>query len=257
MIPENIIPGLFEGSNPFCFKSEKQSNSIVICIHGFGASPYEVRPVAQKIFENGIDAVGPLLPGHGIESKKDAKKAMNKSTLEDWLTTVRVVIEKARDHYENVYMYGQSMGGAINLLMASKGLIDACALTAPGLKLPRGAGIFHLLGRINFNVPHIERGDYYNETYLFRNSRAIRHLLRLTIQTQKNLSKITCPVLVCHSHNDKTINPKVVTMIQNKVKGPVQVRWFDKSGHTLPLDKQKEEVAEEIAQFFLQLNKKN
>ena len=256
MLPEPPNFELFEGSQSFWYEARENNESVVVCFHGFGASPFETKPIANKVVDYGIDAIGPLLPGHGIKNKEIAKKEMSKYGVEDWVSCARETIRNAQQQYEHVYAYGQSMGGAIALLMASEGRVEACAVTGAGIRLPPIVSIFYLLGLFNFNVPHHERNDYYNETYLFRNSRSIRQLKFLSKRAKKGLEKITCPVLACHSHNDPTIHPKVVEWIKNSVQGPVQVRWFDKSGHTIPLDVEKEKASREIARFFMEMGGK-
>lgn len=253
MLSENTDMELFEGSASFWLKSKDKTDTVIICLHGFGASPYEAKPIAEKCVERGMDAVGPRLPGHGIKDKKLAKKQMSQYGMIDWLGTTRATIARAREQYKRVFIYGQSMGGAIALLMASEGLVDACAVTGAGIRLPTGIGIFHVLGLINFNVPHFERNDYINETYLFRNSKSIRQLKIISKKAKKGLGKINCPVFVCHSHNDNLIHPKIVSWIEESVKGPLQVKWYDKSGHTMPLDIEKEAVSTDIAEFFRKL----
>lgn len=251
MLPEYPQFELYEGSSSYWYKSEVKSNRAVVCFHGFGASPFETKPIAKKAVERGIDAIGPLLQGHGIKNKKLAKREMSKPSAEDWLNCARTTIIKAREHYDTLFTYGQSMGGAIALKMASEGLVDACAVTGAGIRLPPIVSLFYVLGHLNFNIPNPDNNDYYNETYLFRNSKSLLQLKRLSKMAKKGLNKITCPVLACHSHDDTTIHPKVVKWIKENVKGPVQVKWYDDSGHTIPLDVDGEKAAENIANFFL------
>ena len=143
------------------------------------------------------------------------------------------------------------MGGAISLLIASEGLVDACAVTAPGIKLPTGVGLVKVFGLFNINLPHSEKAnDFFNETYLFRNLKSVKTLLNIANKARKNLDKIACPIFVCHSHNDPVITSKIVDWIKERAKGEVKVKWFDNSQHTLPLDVDREEVAQSIAEFF-------
>ena len=90
-----------------------------------------------------------------------------------------------------------------------------------------------------------------NELYTFRNVRESRQLYKLSLYARHHLKNIQCPLLVCHSHHDLIINPVVPHWIQERSQGEVTLRWYDESGHCLPLDTQGTEMARDIAEFFL------
>ncbi len=251
LIPNNI---LFPNAVPFWLKhnSEDSKNVIVICVHGHGATTYESLPIAKEIFKIGIDVVGMILPAHGIKDIKQAQKAMGKVKMHDWLNAIRTEIKKAHEFYDHVFIYGQSMGGAIGLVMAAENQVEACAVTSPAIKLPKMAGIItFLLGWLNINVSvDLENEEIFNEVYAFRNMKDTKQLVKLAKITRKILFKIRCPTLVCHSHNDQLIDPSVPILIQKRVKGPVKINWYDKSGHCMPLDVQGKQIGSDIADFF-------
>ena len=250
-IPNNI---LFPNAIPFWLKhnTEESKKVIVICVHGHGATTYESLPIAKEIFNKGIDVVGMILPAHGIKDKKQAQKAMGQVKMHDWLNAIRSEIKKAREFYEHVFIYGQSMGGAISLVMAAENRVEACAVTSPAIKLPKIAGIItFLFGWLNINISvDLENEEIFNEVYAFRNMKDTKQLVKLAKFTRKNLFKIRCPTLVCHSHNDQIIDPSVPMLIQNGAKGPVKINWYDKSGHCMPLDVSGKQIGSDIADFF-------
>lgn len=261
---EEIIPQefLFPNTQPFWLKhnTKESKKAIIICVHGHGATTYEIRPIAEVIFKKGIDVAGLILPAHGIKEIKQAQKAMGKVKMDYWLTAVRSEIAKAKEIYEHVFIYGQSMGGALSLVMAAEDRIDACAVTAAAIKLPKIAAILtFFVGWINFNMAvNLESNKIFNEVYAFRNMHDTKQLQKLANYSLKNLENIKCPLLVCHSHNDKIINPIVPLLIQKYSNGPVKINWYDKSGHCMPLDIQGKEIASDIADFFInQLDKIN
>ncbi|MHA1611101.1 MAG: alpha/beta hydrolase [Promethearchaeota archaeon] len=264
--PEDSITKdfLFPKGRPFWLKhdtkdskeSKKGKNSIVICVHGHGATTYEIRPIAETIFKKGIDVAGLVLPAHGIKNIKEAQKAMGKVKMEYWLNAVRSEIAKAKDihGYEHVFIYGQSMGGALSLAMAAENRIEACAVTAAAIKLPKIARILTiLLGWWNFNISvKLKFQELFNELYAFRNMPDTKQLQKLADYSLKHLDQIKCPLLVCHSHNDTSIDPIVPILIQKNAKGLVEINWYDESGHCMPLDIKGKEIASDIADFFLQ-----
>ena len=230
---------------------ETTSDTIVICLHGWTASPYEALPVARSVHKNGFAAAVPCLPGHGIRSVTLAKEVFPTIKYTDWTNAVRREIALARQSYNNIYIYGQSMGGALALLMAEEHLVDACALTAPAIDLGwKSIFLARVFGWTNiFDTKHDET-PYFNEEYPFRSVRSAQELSRLAHIAKKQLPHIQCPVLECHSELDDAIPPKVAHLIAQKVSGPVEIQWYNRSGHSMPLDVEGVTIVREITTFF-------
>ncbi len=250
-VPEEFKPLLFERSLPYHRKHDPPSDTIVICLHGFSAAPFEVKVIADTIFDGGIDVCAPILPFHGYKNVADQKKYWPRMTKDIMFDVCLLEISKARQQYKKVFMYGQSMGGALTLSMASLGLVDAAASTAPAIRIaPFSRFLAKLLWVFNINQPKKDPDKHDTDHYRFNNARAARELLKIADYAKNNLENINAPVFVCHSHKDDTIDgPLTVGWMQEKIKD-FKVSWFDESEHVIPLDPQKEEAAKEIAEFF-------
>jgi len=250
-VPGSVKEKLYPDGLPFYHAHDPMATTICVCLHGFTATPYEASPVAEACFSAGFDTVAPLLPGHGYANLDDQHEHIVRMTFDGTVEATRAEISIAREKYEHVFIYGQSLGGALALMMAEEGLVDACATTAPAIKLPLGAGLATVLfGRVDINMNKKVRKSFYNASYPFNNSIAGVAVQRIALEARKNLERITCPVLVCHSHKDSTINPVVPLWIQQRSHGSVEVTWFDESNHTMPLDVQGTEISDTIARFF-------
>ncbi|MHA1822079.1 MAG: alpha/beta hydrolase [Promethearchaeota archaeon] len=258
-VSDDVKNRLWEKGLPFFLKHQNKNNpdskdALLIALHGFGATPYETRPIAEACLKYGIDVDAPLLMGHGLKNEEDQKKYHSKMKKDKIVESIRNEIKRARDEfgYKKIFIYGQSMGGALALGIAGEGIVDACAVTAAAIRLPMGANISAiLLGWLNFCVNKNEpEPDFFNLSYPFHNSHAVKELWKISKYGKKNLSNIKCPVYIAHSKNDETISPKIVPLIKKKAKGKVEIGWFDKSGHTMPLDVQGQEVTEAISLFF-------
>ena len=182
--PADQLAQLLPDARPLRFISDRPPNSAantaVICLHGFTAMPYGVRPIAEQCARAGFDTYAPVLPGHGWQDPKQQRREFSKVTMEKLLSAVRTEVAKLRDRYKRVYAYGDSMGGALAFALASEGLVDACAATAPALVLPfRGEVLSRYFGWININIPKKVTQQFYAPCYEFENSRAGRALCRL------------------------------------------------------------------------------
>ena len=128
-------------AKPQYLNPDGSADALVICLHGFTGTPYEVAPAVRAIANMGLSTVSPLLPGHGYRERDDQEREFARITKENMLAAARQEIARAREQYTRVGMFGFSMGGAIALMMAAEGLLDACAVAAPALRLPRKAEI--------------------------------------------------------------------------------------------------------------------
>jgi len=253
--PDSLPVGaLLPGSHPFWLQAPN-SDTIVICLHGWTATPFEAKPIGEAVFRRGFSAAGPLLPGHGFANLQQAKRAFTKTRYTDWLEAVRMEIRRAAERYKRVFIYGQSMGGALAMAMAVEGRVEACAVTAPAIFLGKGnERVAKWLGWTNiFRPKPVKPESFYNVFYPFESSRSLYALYRLGKYVLDQLEKISVPLLECHSQKDDAIHPKVADWIKARVAGPVRVEWFNESGHTMPLDIQGPVIAETIGDFFAAL----
>lgn len=227
------------------------TDAVVICVHGFTANPYELSPVVYALSNAGCAAVAPLLPGSGYRELRKQKQAFAKLTKESMLAAARQEIVRAREHYAQVGMMGFSMGGAIALSMAAEGLLDACAVAAPAIRLPlKGEILIPLLSWASFTLDAPVKESFYLPIYTFHHSRALRALWQLSRHARRQLPKIQCPTLGIHSHKDPVVPPVVLGIMQERIPNPIETAWFDDSGHVMQLDVSGEAVAAKVADFF-------
>ncbi len=228
-------------------------DAVVICLHGYTATVYEAAPVAEACFAAGIDAACPLIPGHGLKDEKYSKEVMGGIKYEDWLGAIRNEIRLAREHYKKVFIYGQSMGGAIALRMAEEGLVDACAVTAPAVKLNKLyeliIGKLSKLG-LNYNLHIPATHNLFNESYTYYNSLATTELLKMSHLVRENLSAISCPLLACFTPDDDAVDSKGAADLVREYVKDARIKWF-LGCHCMTLDESAEDVNASIAVFFM------
>jgi len=242
---------LMSDALPQYFQPKNSSETVIICLHGFTGTPYEIAPLGEALVKKGLSAVIPTLPGHGYQENTEQKKQFASINQNIMIKAVQQEIEIARKYYRHVGIFGFSMGGAIALSMAALGLIDAVAVAAPALRLPRKAEILiPILSRINFTIQAPISEPFYLPGYEFYHSFALKTLFDLSKLARNQLSEIKCPVLGIHSHSDKIVPPIVLGLMQSSIQSEIEIAWFDNSGHSMLLDCNGEEVALKVANFF-------
>lgn len=242
---------LLDDAAPQYLQAESSSSMVVICLHGFTGVPFEVLPIARGCQSVGIDAVVPLLPGHGYRDHIQQRQQFAEITPEAMFAAARQEIERAQAHYQQVAMFGFSMGGAIALQMAAEGRLAACAVGAPALRLVWQAELLiPLLSGVSFTLNAPRRESFYIPGYEFYHSYALRTLWRIGRLARKQLKHIRCPLLAVHSHSDTTVPASATDALQRQVPINMDVAWFDRSSHCLALDVESEAVVQKVTQFF-------
>lgn len=246
------MPDYLKDGEPFIFDNP-QAPAAVVCVHGFGATPFEVRPVGEALFNAGFHVEGPAVYGHALAPLEKGVAIFHQSTRDQWLQSIRDVVVHVKGRFPKVFLMGQSMGGAIAFRLAEEGLPDAIATTGAALYLPRVVEWF------SFIIKHMNRIIYKKEKprpftnvgYSALSSKAGAQLDEMNKETRRMLGVIKCPVLAIHSMKDDSVPPvKVTRLLQKHVKAPLEIAWFNDSCHTMPLDVEGPAIAHKIVAFF-------
>ena len=95
-------------------------------IHGFTSMPAEMRPLGDDLAAAGHTALGVRLAGHGTHPAD-----LNRTRWQDWVATVADAVALLRP--ERVALIGQSLGGMVALVAASRLPVDGVVtLNTPG-----------------------------------------------------------------------------------------------------------------------------
>jgi carboxylesterase len=242
-----------EGGEPFIFE-KPDAQAAVVCVHGLNATSYEVRPIGEALFQAGFHVEGPLVAGHGIAPREVGIREFHHSTREQWIESIRAILVRLKESFPRVFIVGQSMGGALAFYLASEGLPDAIATTGAALHLPRPAEWFYLITRhMNTILRHNDTRPFHNVSYGVLSSKAGAQIYLLAKETRARLNLIQCPVLAIFSQIDDTVQPrKLVKLLQKRMTAPLEIAWFNKSCHTMPLDVEGPAIAQKIVEFFTQ-----
>ncbi|MCK4502220.1 MAG: alpha/beta fold hydrolase [Desulfuromonadales bacterium] len=190
--PENL-PFLLAPANP--------NGRAVLLIHGFGASPREMRPLGDMLLQHNFTVYGARLPGHGTTPADLATR-----TAGEWLATVNRNYQSLIDTGHSVTIVGLSTGALLTLKLALQQQPDKLILLAPFLKLKhRGAPFVSFLSYFipytNRAIIPTERPFYYQQLPL----KGIAQINKLCQQLRHQLALIKTPTLTLTSTGDATI----------------------------------------------------
>ncbi len=219
-----------------------------------------MRELAHVLYADGYDATTLLLPGHGTTPEDLAAVEWK-----DWVRTVRETFEEVRPLYNRVFLCGQSMGGAVSLLISKDCRVDGIITLSTGYTLPFWKLWF--LRIVSPFVKFIAKHDgpdikdpvaKQSEIHYDRMPvRAILQLAQLLAALRRNVRKISAPLLLIHAAEDHTFPRRHQDWLATHVSSTVkETLVLDNSYHVATLDYDKGKIHDGVRQFLRKLTRK-
>ena len=200
---------------PFLLEPSGPKDTGILIVHGFLASPAEVRGFSEKLVAEGYRVHGVRLKGHGT-SPWDLRDR----SWEDWQACVRDGYELMASLSANVAMVGFSTGGALALSYAAQqppGLSGVGAIAVP-LKFQNKNMVFvPLMHRANRLVRWMssyegimpfrasENTEHPDVNYRHMPIRGLYELRRMIDELKENLPNVRCPVRLVQGSEDPVV----------------------------------------------------
>lgn len=205
-----------------------------LVLHGFAASPFEVKALAEKLHKQGATVYAPLLFGFGSSAK-----VANSATYHDWRRQIRHSLELLSLCFDDVSLSGFSTGGTLvtEFLLGSPDLtedgifqgrlkVSSAALFSPYLKTHNAMMnlLNSLMGQFTDSVSvaslytwsankdlqaMVNFPDFYNRDLPLKAAEQVMELGKVTREIKRTRpSKV--PLFVAWSFADQTIDPWIL-----------------------------------------------
>ena len=208
--------------DPYLLIPDRAAHTGVLLIHGFLASPAELRGFGERLSGAGYPVMGVRLRGHGT-SPWDLRER----SWQDWLDSVRRGYRILSAFAERIAIVGFSSGGALALILAAakpEGLAGAVSVSAPVKFRNRNlvfVPIVHTANKLANWVPAFEDimpfrpNDSEHPHINYRNIpiRGLYELRSMVDELRHRLPEVTCPVSVVQGTDDQVVDPKSADMI--------------------------------------------
>lgn len=243
---------LIPGAEPFMYEAGPVG---CLLLHGFTATPYEMRGLARYLADRGITAGAPLLAGHGT-SPLD----LQTRTWHDWYASVNDALDKMLARCRRVYLAGLSLGGALTLYTAAhrgKELAGIITMGAP-IYIPPGLGTLlrGMQGQMPYlNKPYRDIEDPHARTqhisYEQSPSAATVSLIEFIGQVRGVLPQVTVPALVIYARHDHVVPYVNSHHIYSRLGShDKRLLALHRGFHIMTIDTDKEKVQEGIYGFI-------
>ncbi len=202
--PENL---------PFLLLPETPNGRAVLLIHGFTASPRELRPLGEILLRHNFTVYGIRLEGHGTNPADLARRK-----AEEWLATVERGYQSLAEMNLRVSAAGLSTGALLALQLALTHPLEKLILLSPFLKLrhflaPFAGPLSVLIPYQNRGIPAAEQPFYYRQRPL----KGVAQINRLRRRISRRLHRLTTPTLVLASAGDVTVAPGTAEALFKKL----------------------------------------
>ncbi len=212
---------------PFLLKPRLGADTGVVLVHGFLASPAEVREFGEKLADHGYPVLGVRLKGHGT-SPWDLR---DRSWM-DWLASVRRGCAIMAGLTKRVVLVGFSTGGALCLRLAAERpqrLAGVAAVAVPlkfrnknmvfvplmhgANRLVRWASSYEGIVPFRANDASEQPDINYRQMPI----RGLYELRQMVSDLEDHLGEVECPVLLVQGGDDPIVLPDSAEHIYDRL----------------------------------------
>lgn len=239
---------------PFMFEAGERA---VLLLHGFTGNSSDVRMLGRYLQERGYTCHAPIYKGHGVPPEE-----LVTTGPRDWWKDVLMGYDLLKSKgYQEIAVAGLSLGGVFSLkvgyTLPVKGIITMCAPMSFKSVDTMNEGVLKYAReykkREGKDAKQIEL-----EMSRLEPMQTLEALQELITGVRESLSNIQTPTFVVQARQDEVINPESAEIIYNEIKeSNKQLKWYEKSGHVITLDKEKQQLHEDVHRFLEQLNWKD
>ncbi|WP_100405393.1 alpha/beta hydrolase [Bacillus solitudinis] len=234
---------------PFTFEGGKRA---VLLLHGFTGTTADVRMIGRFLQKQGYTCHAPLYKGHGVPPER-----LVHTGPEDWWKDVESGYQFLKDQgHEEIAVCGLSLGGVFSLkigyTLPIKGMVPMCAPMRSKTEDAMYKGILayarEYKKREQKSAEQIEEEmNAFQETPMA----TLQALGQLIEDVKEHLDHIYSPVFIVQARHDQMIDVNSASTIHDRVESDEKtLKWYEESTHVITLDKEKEQLHEDIYQFL-------
>lgn len=242
-----------------------------LLIHGFTGRPDEMRSLADALHGRGCTVHVPVLPGHG-----GLPEALLGVPWQAWQRSAERAFDTLSGRCQQVVVIGQSMGGTLGILVATRRPVVGLVTLATPLQVPDWRARLVPLFRpvlpywypykfADWNDPMVRESvlafapgadldDPTTRQALGDQIRipfgALDELMQLVHYTRRRTPFVSAPSLVLQGRLDRVTNPGDAYLLYGLLgAAQKELVWYEQSGHLLLLDQERDAVIERVVTF--------
>lgn len=241
---------------PFTFEEGPRA---VLLLHGFTGHSADVRMLGRFLQKHGYTSHAPIYRGHGLEPE-----ALLETNPDDWWEdTLEAYNHLRKLGYEEIAVAGLSLGGALGLKLANCEKVKAV--------IPMCTPVFfdnekQLTYAFTLFARQYKQFEQKNDTQIEQEMEALmaqsrpmfKSVGKFIQEVNEMVDMIYAPTFVVQARQDQIINPESANFIYENVETDhKKIKWYEKSGHVITTDVERDVLQEDILRFIESLDWKN
>ncbi|MGM0829848.1 MAG: alpha/beta hydrolase [Bacillota bacterium] len=238
---------------PFTFEAGPRA---VLLLHGFTGNSADVRMLGRYLEKKGYSSHAPHYKGHGVPPEE-----LVHTGPEDWWQDVMDGYELLKSKgYEEIAVAGLSLGGVFSLKLGYtvpvKGIVPMCAPMYIKSEEVMYKGVVDYAREFKkFEGKQEEQIEKEIEEFKKTPMNTLKALQELIADVRENVDMIYSPTFVVQARHDHMINTDSANIIYDNVESDDKdIKWYEESGHVITLDKEKEQLHEDVYGFLEKLD---
>lgn len=238
---------------PFTFQAGPRA---VLLLHGFTGHSADVRMIGRYLEKKGYSSHAPIYRGHGLPPEE-----LVKTSAGEWWEDVLAAYQHLQDlGYQEIAVAGLSLGGVLGLKLAYsvkiKAVIPMCAPMFFDNEDQLTAGFKHFVKQYK----QLEGKDEQTiaeemNTLMATAPRIFREVEAFVKDVKDHIDMVYTPTMVVQARKDRMINPDSANYIYEHVQADhKQMKWYEKSGHLITFDVERDQLHEDIYEFLESLD---
>lgn len=232
-----------------------------LLLHGFTGSPWDVRPLGERLAARGLHVKAIRLPGHG-----STPLAMAQVSHRDWEQAAEDALQSLSS-FRHVFVAGLSVGALLAVVLAARhqARVHGLGLMAPPLRFKdRQVRVLERLQRwpvwelvkpyVDKETTDIEDPAVRSQAPVLRSFpiARLRDVFFMQRLARESLPLVQAPVFVAVGDHDHVIDVEGARELVRGLARAPSVRFIrlTDSAHILPRDRNGELLAVEMGEFF-------
>ena len=179
----------------------------------------------------------------------------------DWWKDVMMAYDLLKSKgYDEIAVAGLSLGGVFSLKLGYtvpiKGIVPMCAPMYIKSEEVMYEGVLQYAREYKkYEGKSPEEIEIEMNKFVETPMNTLRALQDLIADVRNHIDHIYAPTFVVQARHDKMINIDSANIIYNTIESPVkEIKWYEESGHVITLDKERNQLHEDVFHFLESLD---
>jgi carboxylesterase len=238
---------------PFFFEGGKRA---VLMLHGFTGSSADVRMMGRFLQKKGYTCHAPQYKGHAVPPEE-----LVHTGPDDWWEDVIGGYNHLKEKgYDEIAVVGLSLGGVFSLKLATeqpvKAVVPMCAPMYIKSEEVMYKGVCEYAEEYKKREQKSpEQIEQEMEEFKKTPMNTLKELQELLKSVRNSVDLVYAPTFVVQARHDEMINTDSANIIYKEVESEKKdLKWYENSTHVITLDKEKEQLHEDVYAFLEDLD---